>query len=55
MRSGSMRGSGAAFTLILLTAVLVPCAAWAQTAGPVRIGVLHDITGPLAQIGSELN
>ena len=55
MTSGSMRGSGAAFTLILLAAVLVPWPAPAQQAGPIRIGVLHDITGPLAQIGAELN
>jgi len=41
--------------LVLLAVGLWPFPALAQTAGPIRIGVVHDITGPLAQIGSELN
>lgn len=41
--------------LILLAALLMPIPAMGQQAGPIRIGVLHDLTGPLAQIGGELN
>ncbi len=43
------------FGVILVAALLLPVPAPAQTTGPIRIGVLHDITGPLAQIGTELN
>jgi branched-chain amino acid transport system substrate-binding protein len=41
--------------LIVLAALLAPLTAQAQQPGPIRIGVLHDLTGPLAQIGTELN
>ena len=54
MRNGSKRTRGA-LNLALLAALLMPVPALAQQAGPIRIGVLHDLTGPLAQIGSELN
>ncbi len=54
MRDHSKRTRGA-LNLALLAALLVPVPVLAQTAGPIRIGVLHDLTGPLAQIGSELN
>ena len=43
------------FGVVLLAALLAPVPARAQQVGPIRIGVLHDVTGPLAQIGSELN
>ncbi len=41
--------------LVFLAALVMPPPAIAQTAGPIRIGVLHDTTGPLAQVGIELN
>lgn len=48
-------GSLAVFGVILSTALLLPVPAPAQTAGPIRIGVLHDTTGPLSPVGTELN
>ncbi len=64
MRHGRKRTRGAgglgcgwlsALNIVLLGALLVPVPGLAQRPGPIKIGVLHDITGPLAQIGSELN
>ena len=41
--------------LIALALSLISSPADAQTAAPIRIGVLHDLTGPLTQQGTELN
>lgn len=54
---GGCRGSGWLGAVgMMLAAVLLPAIpAIAQQLGPIKIGVLHDTTGPLAQIGAELN
>ena len=39
----------------LVAALLISSPAATQTATPIKIGVIHDVTGPLAQIGIDLN
>jgi len=44
-----------ALSVVVLAALLVCSPAGAQTAGPIKIGVLHDTTGPLTPQGTDLN
>lgn len=44
-----------ALSVVVLAALLVSTPAGAQTAGPIKIGVLHDTTGPLTPQGTDLN
>jgi branched-chain amino acid transport system substrate-binding protein len=39
----------------IIVGLLVSSPAHAQSAGPIKIGVLHDTTGPLTPQGTELN
>jgi len=44
-----------AVTVVVLALLLASSPAGAQTAGPIKIGVLHDTTGPLTPQGTDLN
>lgn len=40
---------------VVLSVLLTTTPAGAQTAGPIKIGVLHDLTGPLSVMGKDFN
>ena len=56
-KEAGVRWAGALCLLgsVALSVLMAATPAAAQTAGPIKIGVLHDLTGPLSVMGKDFN